>query len=137
MADILLVGHVVGVRYGKSWVSVKLAERRAGYTRKDGVKVQSDVVYFRILFKPYIRPFMQAHIPSGSLVKVKGTIVPYVVGEGDEGDEGVRESFTIFGQTIDMFPYPSRSILQDKQALKVCPDGDTSEPDLENFYNDF
>lgn len=141
MADISLIGHVVGIRNKSKWVVLKIAERRGGYKRSSDVSVVSDFVEYRILFKPYMRSFIQSYIPVDSLVKVKGVIVPYVSGGDDSTEVGVvdgngkevRQSFSIFGQTIELFPYPSRSALRDRESLKICRNVDMGNPDVEDF----
>ena len=132
MADISLLGHIEGIRYVESGVIMRISERRAGYRRKDGSRVKDEVLFFRVMFKSFLRNYIQTYFDVGSLVKVKGTVWPYY----KTADGEIHEGITILGQTLDIASYPSRDAVRDKRVLKESSGVDMGEPDLDGFSSD-
>ena len=132
MADISLFGHVEGVRCGKTYVLVKISERRSGYTRRDGVVVKDELLTWVVFFKSFLRDYIKSYFKVGSLVSVKGTILPY----RRSSDGSTSVGFTVMGQTIDAMAYPLSSASIEKRALKDSVVHPVGSPDLDDFLSD-
>lgn len=132
MADISLFGRIESIRDVKNGVLLKLSERRSGYKSKDGTFVKEELLVFHILFKPFFRKYISEYFDVGSLVKIKGTLLPYY----RSSDGELRDGITIFGQTLDMCSYPSRHSMSDKRALDVDSSEGLCSPDPEGYFSD-
>lgn len=131
MADITLYGHIVGIRYKETCVNVTLVERKLGYKKKDGTKVKDELLTFVVTFKPYFKKYISSFFSTNMLVKVKGFLLPYIkTNENEVSSDG----FTIIGQTIDIAPYPSTNMVQERKLIKESQNDVVAQPDL-NDYN--
>ena len=130
MADITLYGHIVGIRYKETCVNVTLVERKLGYKKKDGTKVKDELLTFVVTFKPYFKKYISSFFSTNMLVKVKGFLLPYIkTNENEVSSDG----FTIIGQTIDIAPYPSTNMVQERKLIKESQNEVTAQPDLDDY----
>lgn len=130
MADITLYGHIVGIRYKETCVNVTLVERKLGYKKKDGTKVKDELLTFVVTFKPYFKKYISSFFSTNMLVKVKGFLLPYIkTNENEVSSDG----FTIIGQTIDIAPYPSTNMVQERKLIKESQSDVIEAPDLANY----
>lgn len=132
MADFSVIGHVEGIRCGKSFVLVKVSERRSGYTRRDGVVVPEELLTWVVFFKLFLRDYIKTYFKVGSLVSIKGTLLPY----RRLKDGGSSVGFTVLGQTMDLMAYPMSSASMEKRALKDSVVHPVGNPDLDDFMSD-
>ena len=132
MADVSILGHIEEIRYIENGILVRISEVRAGYRRKDGTVVKDEVLLFRVMYKSFLRKYIEQYFGIGSLVKAKGVLLPYY----KTGDGEIREGVTILGQTLDIASYPSRDAVRDKRVLKDSTGVDMGEPDLDGFSED-
>lgn len=128
----MVTGHIEAIRYTESAAIVVLTERRMGYKKKDGTKVDDALMTWRIFFATYFRKYISEHFTSGSFVKIKGTIMPYCKDEEGNSTDGC----TVFGQTIDLAPYATRSVIRDKKLVKNSQFHDIGKPDLAGYKED-
>lgn len=130
MADITLYGHIVGIRYKETCVNVTLVERKLGYKKKDGTKVKDELLTFVVTFKPYFKKYISSFFSANMLVKVKGFLLPYIkTNENEVSSDG----FTIIGQTIDIAPYPSTNMVQERKLIKESQNEFTEQPNLHDY----
>lgn len=129
MADVILCGHIVGIRYSDTSACVSITERRQGYKKKDGTIVNDELITYTVYFKAYFRKFISEHFSSGSLVKVYGVLLPYM--KDKEGN--TIEGYTIIGKTIDLAPYPSSTLRMEKKRIKESQLHSTGTPNLEEY----
>ena len=130
MADITLYGHIVGIRYKETCVNVTLVERKLGYKKKDGTKVKDELLTFVVTFKPYFKKYISSFFSTNMLVKVKGFLLPYIkTNENEISSDG----FTIIGQTIDIAPYPSTNMVQERKLIKESQNEFTEQPNLHDY----
>lgn len=130
MADITLYGHIVGIRYKETCVNVTLVERKLGYKKKDGTKVKDELLTFVVTFKPYFKKYISSFFSTNMLVKVKGFLLPYIkTNENEVSSDG----FTIIGQTIDIAPYPSTNMVQERKLIKESQNEFTEQPNLHDY----
>jgi len=130
MADITLCGHIVGIRYKETCVNVTLVERKLGYKKKDGTKVKDELLTFVVTFKPYFKKYISSFFSTNMLVKIKGFLLPYVKTQENETS---TDGFTIIGQTIDIAPYPSTNMVQERKLIKESQNEIVGQPDLEDY----
>jgi hypothetical protein len=105
--DIIVSGHIEGIRYTDKACFVVISERRGGYKRMDGTYQEDELLTWSIAFKEYFKKYVSAHFARGMYVKVKGFALPYARKDGETCD-----GFTIIGQTIDLATYPSKNTKQ-------------------------
>ena len=130
MADITLYGHIVGIRYKETCVNVTSVERKLGYKKKDGTKVKDELLTFVVTFKPYFKKYISSFFSTNMLVKVKGFLLPYIkTNENEISSDG----FTIIGQTIDIAPYPSTNMVQERKLIKESQNEFTEQPNLHDY----
>ncbi len=130
MADITLYGHIVGIRYKETCVNVTLVERKLGYKKKDGTKVKDELLTFVVTFKPYFKKYISSFFSTNMLVKVKGFLLPYIK---TNENETTADGFTIIGQTIDIAPYPSTNMVQERKLIKESQNDVIEAPDLQDY----
>lgn len=131
MADVTLFGVIERIRCTETSVLVTLLERRLGYKRKDGVSVSDGVLSYRVFFKSSMRKYITDYFSSGNLVKVKGTLLPYCLGKGNE----IKDGYTIFGQTMEFGVYP-RLNLDVEKKMSVDTTAGVMQPDVDDFMDD-
>lgn len=130
MADIIIVGHIEGIRYSETCVYVTVSENRLGYKRSDGVIVDDDILTWRVVYKPYFKKYIASHFDKGMLVKIKGMVLPYTRNQDGSNVEG----YTIIGQTIDLSAYPrSTTIRQERKLVKDSMSHDIGTPNIDAY----
>lgn len=132
MADFTLYGFIEGIRYSEQSAAVTVSERKMGYRKKDGTYVDEDIVTFRVIFKEYFKKYLSTNFSEGMLVKVKGTLLPYV----KDRDGNTNEGFTLLGQTIDREAYPKSTTRLEHRMIKESALHGEGTPDVEGFRQD-
>ena len=127
--DILFQGHVIGIRYTDTSVIVTASERKLGYRKKDGTRVDDEILTFRFIFKPYFRKYISEHFSNGMLVKIKGIMLPYA----KDRQGSIVDGYSIIGQTIDVAPYPSNNIRLERKRIKESIAASDEMPDLDAY----
>lgn len=127
--DIQFVGHIDGIRFTDKAVLVTASEKRRGYKAKNGTKIDDEIVTFHFIFKSYFRKYISEHFSSGTLVKIKGWMLPY--SRDKEGN--FVDGYTIVGQTIDIAPYPSNAMRFEKKIIRESTRKSSEMPDMEAF----
>lgn len=132
--DILFVGHIEGIKYADKSAIVTASEIRKGYKRKDGVKIDDELITFKFIFKPYFKNYLAAHFTKGMYVKIKGTMLPYAINHDGEMIDG----YSIIGQTIDIAAYPTKYVRSEKRIIKESLAKSDETPDLNAYtFPDF
>lgn len=132
MADVTLYGHVEGIRYREKCVFVTVSEYRCGFTRRDGERVGEELLTFRVVFLASSRKYISTYFSIGNLVKVRGTLLPYVKKKDGECVEG----YTILGQLIELATYPKRAALKERRVLKESGENPCGVPDVDEYLDD-
>lgn len=127
--DIQFTGHIDGIRFTEHAVIVTASEKRLGYKDKSGNKHDDEIITFRFAFKTFFRKYISEHFSSGTLVKIKGWMLPYKKDKSGERTEG----YTIVGQTIDLAPYPSNAMRLEKKIIRESQRQSTEQPDFDGF----
>lgn len=102
MADFQITGYVDSIAQTSNSIFVVVQENRDGFVKSNGKKERECFYLFKIAFKAYFKKFICDHFTRGTLVKIKGEILPYVAKHGDTKQYGV----TFVGQTINLAPMP-------------------------------
>lgn len=132
MADITLYGHIEGIRYNTKSVLVVLSEYRCGFVRRNGERVSEELLTFRVVFNANSRSYISSYFSVGNLVKVRGSLLPYV--KRKDGTFG--EGYTILGQLLELAAYPKRSAGMERRMLKESVAHPCGEPDVDSFMDD-
>ena len=132
MADITLYGHIEGIRYNTKSVLVVLSEDRCGFVRRNGERVSEELLTFRVVFNANSRSYISSYFSVGNLVKVRGSLLPYV--KRKDGTFG--EGYTILGQLLELAAYPKRSVGMERRMLKESVAHPCGEPNVDSFMDD-
>ena len=130
MADFQVLGHIVNVKHLPDCVLIFIDEYKKGYKKTSGEKVEDKVLSWRCIFsgnenkRNYINKFFN----RGSLVQIKGELLPYSLSQGQMVD-----GYTVFIQTINLAAYPRQTIKFEKKAIKESLN-DGEVPDVDSFY---
>lgn len=102
-----------------------LSEFRKGYKRKDGVKVADKYYQWRVIFKQSFVKYISEHFANGLMVEIKGDASPFAVVQGKE-----VEGYSVLGQTINIFGYPSASQMLEKKIIEQSQETSSGVPDV-------
>lgn len=131
MADVTLYGHIEGIRYKEKSVVVTISEYRCGFVRRDGERVPEELLSFPVVFLAHSRKYISTYFHAGCLVKVRGTLLPYV----KKRDGTMGEGFTILGQLLELAAYPKRGVGLERKLLRAGVEHPCGEPDVEGFMD--
>ena len=129
MADWLILGHIEGIWYNEESVIVTVTEKTPTYKKKDGTRVESELLTWRVMFRNTFRKYLSDHFYQGLLVKIMGSIVPFSMTK----ERTVVEGYTIYGKSIEMAPYPSSTYRNEKRMLKESQMHDIGTPDAGSY----
>ena len=132
MADITLFGHIEGIQYKEKSVIVVVSEYRCGFRKRSGERVAEELLSFRVVFLASSRNYISSYFSAGNLVKVRGTLLPYV----KKSDGTLGEGYTILGQLMELAAYPKRSAGLEKRLLKASSESPCGVPDVDGFLDD-
>lgn len=132
MADVILCGHIVGIRYTETSAIVSLTERKQGYKKKDGTIVDDELLTYLVYFKAYFRNYISSHFNKGALVKIYATLLPYM----KDHDGKTIDGFTLIGKTIDLAPYPSNTLRMEHKMIKDSLLHSVGTPNVDSYMQD-
>ena len=132
MADVTLYGHIEGIRYKEKSIFVTVSEYRCGFVRRDGERVPEELLTFVVVFLASSRKYISSYFKVGSLVKVRGSLLPYV----RKRDGTLVEGCTISGQLIELATYPKRSALVEKSAVRDSEEHPCGVPSVDSYLED-
>lgn len=132
MADVTLYGHIEGIRYKEKSIFVTVSEYRCGFVRRDGERVPEELLTFVVVFLASSRKYISSYFKVGSLVKVRGSLLPYV----KKRDGTLAEGCTILGQLIELATYPKRSALVEKSAVRDSGEHPCGVPSVDSYLED-
>lgn len=112
MADFQVLGHIAGIHLTENAVFLIVTENKTGYRRKDGTSVEDSMHTWNICFRPYFKKYVTDNFHRGSLVCIKGEVLPYAIENGN-----VVEGYTILGQTVNMASYP-RNVMDEHRMIR-------------------
>lgn len=134
MADFQITGYFDTVFHTKTAVYVIVQENRDGYLKSNGEMTKECLYVYRIAFKPYFKSFIKEHFKRGSLVTIKGEVLPYTSTHNGSKMYGV----SFIGQTINLASMPKNRI-SDVRLARESQNGTkqgAETPDYEAFYQD-
>lgn len=130
MADIQIFGHIANIRYQPECVLVFVDERRKGYRKSDGTRVDDSILQWKCIFSgnENKRTYIDRYFNIGSLVKVKGEVLPYALEHGQ-----LTDGYSVLIQTINVAAYPSNSLKQEQRMQKESQLHSSGQPDLDAY----
>ena len=132
MADVTLYGHIDGIRYKEKSIFVTISEYRCGFTRRDGERVPDELLTFRVVFLANSRKYISTYFSAGNLVRVYGSLLPYV----KKQDGGFAEGYTILGKYMELATYPKRSAGMERKLLKESVERPCGVPDVDSYLEE-
>lgn len=128
MASFDCIGFVSLVKFTPESVILLLDEFQSGYKRKDGTIVGDRYYTYKTIWQPYYRKFISDHFGKGTLVHVKGSMLPYSIERGNQVN-----GYTILGEHITMASYPRQSAKMEMKMIRESQEASEEAPDLEAF----
>lgn len=132
MADVTLYGHIEAIRYKEKSIFVTVSEYRCGFTRRDGERVPEELLTFVVVFMSSSRNYIATYFSVGNLVKVRGSLLPYV----KKRDGTTGEGCTILGNYMELAAYPKRTVALEKKLLREGVVNPCGEPDVDGFLDE-
>lgn len=130
MADFQVLGHITNIKYQQDCVLIFVEERKKGYRKQDGVVVDDKLLSWKCIFSgnEKKRGFINKFFNIGSLVTVKGEILPYAIEHGEMVDGN-----SVLVQTINLTAYPTRGLRKEMKMIKESQEQSDEPPDLDSF----
>lgn len=126
MADVLLLGRIIGVRYTENGAVVTVCETKRGYKKSDGTIVNDELLTWKVVYKAYFKSYIAKHFGENMLVKIKGILLPYE----KDGEGNTIKGFTIIGETINKAAYQNANLRVEKAMMKESQEHSLGTPDL-------
>lgn len=133
MADYSILGHIANIKYLPESIVIWVDEVKRGYRKSNGEKIDDRVLTWKCIFSgnESKRNYVNKFFNRGSLVQVKGEILPYEVEQGQE-----TKGYTVFIQTMNLAAYPRTNIKKEKMMQKESMDGLKETPNVDEFMQD-
>lgn len=127
MADFTVLGHISTIKYLPESILIYVDEYKKGYRKADGEVVDDKVLSWRCIFSGNAskRNYITKYFSRGSLVQVKGEIVPYAIEHGK-----LVDGFSVYVQTINLAAYPRQTIKQERKMIAESQLASDESPDL-------
>lgn len=130
MADIQILGHIANIKYQKDSILIFVDERRKGYSKHDGTKVNDSILSWKCIFSgnEKKRGYIDKYFNIGMLVKVKGEVLPYAMEQST-----LIDGYTVFVQSINVAAYPSNALRMEQKMIKESQFHSSGSPNIEEY----
>lgn len=131
MADFQVLGDITNIRFKDECILIWVDEYKKGYRKSDGTVVDDKVLSWKCIFSgnEKKRTYVNKFFNRGSLVQIKGEVLPYSIENGTIHDG----EYSVLVQTLNLTCYPRQTMKAEARMIKDSQSASFEKPDLDGF----